>query len=190
MLTTFLTMGGIFTSYTYFTVVFDRVIGGDGILLGALLVLWGAAGTIANLISGRLIDVIGSRKVLFALLTMQVIVTALLPWAGANLWTAALAIALWGGSGWGYLAPQQHRLVTAAPQAAPVVLGLNNSFSYLGLSIGGVVGALGLRIVGPHYLPLIGVVLNIGAFVAAELASRSIIAADLRQRPGAALSTP
>jgi len=79
LLTTFLTMGGIFTSYTYFTAVFDRVIGGDGILLGALLVLWGAAGTIANLISGRLIDVIGSRKVLFTLLTMQVIVTALLP---------------------------------------------------------------------------------------------------------------
>ncbi len=174
LLTTLLTMSGIFTVYTYFTVVFDRAVAGNGIVLGILLVLWGAAGTFANLISGRLIDTVGSRTVIFLLLAVQVFNTALLPWTGAGLWSAAAAIALWGACGWGYLAPQQHRLVTAAPQVAPVVLGLNNSCSYLGVSVGGVVGALGIQIVGAHYLGLIGAVLTALAFVTAELATRSI----------------
>jgi predicted MFS family arabinose efflux permease len=113
-------------------------------------------------------------KCSFCLLAVQVIVTALLPWAGANLWTAAAAIAIWGACGWGYLAPQQHRLVTAAPQAAPVVLGLNNSFSYLGVSVGGIAGAVAIRMVDAHHLGLVGAVLIFAAFISAQLASRSI----------------
>src|SRR6201996_2834018 len=174
LLTTLLTMSGIFTVYTYFTVAFDRAILGNGMVLGALLVLWGAAGTLANLLSGRLIDAIGSRRVIFLLLGGPTVNTALLPWTGANVWTAAAAIALWGACGWGYLAPQQHRLVMAAPQVAPVVLGLNNSCSYLGVSVGGVVGALGIHVVDAHHLGLIGAGLTVLAFIAAELASRSI----------------
>jgi predicted MFS family arabinose efflux permease len=177
LLTTLLTMSGIFTVYTYFTVVFDRAVAGNGIVLGGLLMLWGVAGTFANLLSGRLIDVIGNRKVIFLLLAILVIVTALLPWAGANLWTAAIAIAIWGACGWGYLVPQQHRLVTMAPQIAPVVLGLNTSCSYFGVSVGGVVGAVGIQMVDAHHLGLIGAVLIFVAFIAAELATLSINAA-------------
>jgi hypothetical protein len=138
-----------------FTVAFDRAIAGNGIVLGALIVLWGAAGTL-NLLSGRLIDVIGGRKVIFLLLAIQSVNTVLFPWTSANLLTAAVAIAIWGACGWGYLAPQQHRLVTVAPQAAAVLLGMNNSFSYLGLSLGGVVGAVGIHLVDAHRLGFIG----------------------------------
>ncbi len=118
LLTTLLTMSGIFTVYTYFAVVFDRAIAGDGLVLGALLVLWGVAGALANFLSGRLIDAIGDRKVIFLLLAIQVVVTASLPWAGAHLWSAGLAIAIWGGSAWGYLVPQQHRLSRGAAGCA------------------------------------------------------------------------
>lgn len=82
-----------------------RSIEGDGIVLGALAVLWGVAGTLANFLSSRLIDAIGNRKVIFLLLTVQVVVTALLPWPGGQPWSAALAIAIWGGSAWGHLVP-------------------------------------------------------------------------------------
>jgi predicted MFS family arabinose efflux permease len=165
--------------------VFDRAIGSNGMVLGALLVLWGAAGTLANLLSGRLIDAIGGRKVIFLLLALAVLNTALLPWTGAHLWTAAMAIAIWGACGWGYLAPQQHRLVTVAPQIAPVVLGLNNSCSYLGVALGGVVGALGIQVIDAHRLGLIGAALTVLALIAAELASRSIS----RVQPALAAST-
>ncbi len=184
LLTTLLAMSGCFTVYTYFTVVFDRAIANSGLALGGLLVLWGAAGTVSNLLAGRLIDVIGNRRVIFMFLAINAIDTALLPLASAHFWTAAIAIAVWGGSAWGYLAPQQHRLVSIAPQVGPIVLGLNNSCSYFGVAVGGVVGALGIKLVGPHQLGYIGVVLVLCAFVAAELAARSIVSAAMKRTLG------
>jgi predicted MFS family arabinose efflux permease len=172
--TTLLAMSGAFTIYTYFSVVFDRAIGGSAAVLGALLVAWGASGTISNLINGRLIDKIGSRKVLMILLTALVVDVALMPWTGASLWTAAIAIALWGGLAWGTLVPQQFRLVTLAPSIAPVVIGLNTSAVYLGASLAGVIGATGLRVVGAHELPVISALLFTAALIATELASREI----------------
>jgi predicted MFS family arabinose efflux permease len=65
---------------------------------------------------------------------------------------------------------------------------MNNSFSYLGLSLGGVVGALGIRLVDAHRLGFIGAVLIIAAFIAAELASRRINAAHSTKEACAAAS--
>jgi DHA1 family inner membrane transport protein len=96
-------------------------------VLGGLLVIWGLAGTASNLLAGRLIDSIGSRKVLVAMLKALVIDIALTHWTGANIWTAGLAIAVWRACGWGIIAPQQHRLVTLAPSITSVVVGLNTS---------------------------------------------------------------
>ena len=56
---------------------------------------------------------------------------------------------------------------------------MNNSFSYLGLSLGGVVGAIGIHWVDAHRLGFIGAVLIVGAFISAELASRRISAAHV-----------
>lgn len=176
--TTFLGLTGIFTVYTYFAVAFDRAIGGDAVVLGALLVLWGAAGTFANLSSGRLIDRIGSRKVILAMLVVLAIDSALMPWSSAKLWTAVPAILVWGAAGWGLLVPQQHRLVSLAPSIAPILLGLNTAGSFFGISAAGIVGAVGIRTIGPHYLGLLGAGLAVIALAVAELATRRIAAAE------------
>ena len=175
--TTFLGLTGIFTVYTYFAVAFDRAIGGNPVTLGMLLVLWGAAGTFANLASGRLIDRIGSRKVILAMLTVLAIDSALMPWTSAQLWTAVPAILIWGAAGWGLLVPQQHRLVSLAPSIAPVLLGLNTAASFFGISAAGIVGAAGIEAVGHHNLGILGAALAVVAFVVAELAARRIAAA-------------
>jgi MFS transporter, DHA1 family, inner membrane transport protein len=175
--TTLLTMSGIFIVYTYFAVVFAQVIGGNAIVLGSLLVLWGAAGTAANLLAGRLIDTIGSRKLIVSMLAVLTAVSAILPFTGSQLWIAGLAIALWGGCGWGVLVPQQHRLVTIAPQIAPVVLGLNTSCTYLGVSAAGVIGAVGIETVGARWLGLVGAAFIVLALIVAEIASLKINAA-------------
>ena len=174
--TTLLGLTGIFTVYTYFAVVFDRAIGGNTLLLGALLVLWGAAGTFANLASGRLIDRIGSRQVILAMLTILAVDSALMPWTGARLWTAVPAIAIWGAAGWGLLVPQQHRLVGLAPSIAPVLLGLNTAGSFFGIAAAGVIGAAGIRVVGAHNLGLVGAGLAAVALGVAELATLRIAA--------------
>lgn len=174
LLTTFIYMSGIFSVYTYFSVVFDRVIGGSPLMLGALLVLWGAAGTAANLTSGRLIDAIGTRKVILGMLIVLAIDLALTPWASGQLWSAAMAIGVFGAMGWGLLVPQQHRLVTLAPHTAPVVLGLNTACTYLGVTAAGLTGALALNVVGAHQIPLIATVLCLVSLVVSEFASQRI----------------
>ena len=102
-----------------------------------------------------------------------------MPWTSTNLWTAAVAIVVWGACGWGVLVPQQHRPVTLAPQAAPVVLGLNTSCTYFGVAAAGVIGAAGIKTVGPHDLGIIGAVLIAVAFLAADLATRRIRAGEM-----------
>lgn len=184
--TTFLGLTGIFTVYTYFAVAFDRAIGGNAVVLGALLVLWGAAGTFANLASGRLIDRIGSRKVILAMLAVLAIDSALIPWTSAQLWTAVPAILIWGASGWGLLVPQQHRLVSLAPSIAPILLGLNTAGSFFGISAAGIVGAMGIQIVGEHNLGLVGAGLAAAAFLVAELATACIAAKSAKPLPMAA----
>src|SRR5579859_48356 len=91
LLTTMLAMAGNFTVYTYFSVVFDRAIGGNSLVFGALLVIWGAFGTVGNLTTGRIVDRLGVRKVLLTVMLLEVVNMALFAWSGATLWTAALA---------------------------------------------------------------------------------------------------
>jgi predicted MFS family arabinose efflux permease len=181
--TTFLGLTGIFTVYTYFAVAFDRVIGGSAVVLGVLLVLWGAAGTFANLASGRLIDLIGSRKVIVAMLTVLAIDSALMPWTSRELWTAVPAIVIWGAAGWGLLVPQQHRLVGLAPSIAPVLLGLNTAGSFFGISAAGVVGAVGIQALGAHNLGIIGAGLTIVALIVAELATTANVSRSIELSP-------
>ncbi|AOB29968.1 MFS transporter [Bordetella sp. H567] len=175
--TTLLAMSGLFTVYTYFSVVFANAVGGSAAVLGALLVVWGAAGTLSNLVAGRLIDTIGSRKVLVSMLTVLVVDIALLPWTGSNVWTAALAIALWGGCGWGLLVPQQHRLVTLAPAVAPVLLGLNTAATYIGVSLAGLIGAGSIQLLGAGSLGYVAAILLVFALIASEFATRRIAVA-------------
>ncbi|MDE1993432.1 MAG: MFS transporter, partial [Rhizobiaceae bacterium] len=164
----------------YFTVVFDRVLNNNPLLIGGLLVLWGSSGMVANLIAGRLSDTIGNRKVIFGGLILLTLTMLALPAASANIWTSAIAIAVWGAVAWGLLAPQQHRLVAAAAHTAPVVLGLNTSGTYLGVTAAGVVGALSMPIVGGHNLGYVGVGFLLVAILLAELATIRINAANRR----------
>ncbi|MCA7991776.1 MFS transporter [Burkholderia cepacia] len=179
--TTLLAMSGIFTVYTYFSVVFDRAVGGQPIVLGVLLVMWGAAGTVSNLLAGRLIDSFGSHKVIVLMLGLLVVDMAAFPWTSLHVWSAALAIAVWGACGWGILVPQQHRLVTLAPAIAPVLIGLNTAGTYFGVTAAGIIGAAAIPVIGGHRLGFVAAMLVAVALVVSELATRRIMAASGRQ---------
>jgi len=176
--TTFLFFSAAFTIYTYFAAVFDQVTGGNPARLGGLLVLWGAAGTISNLLAGRLIDRIGNRRVLVTMLGLVLADFVLLPWTSTSLVNAIPAILLWGACGWGILVPQQHRIVSIAPAVAPIVLGLNNSATFLGTTAAGMIGAAGIDLFGAQGLGTIAAVLVAGALLVSELAARKISASS------------
>ncbi len=184
LLTGLIYQSGHLIAYTYFTVVFDRVLHHNTLIVGGLLVLWGASGMVANLVTGRLADSIGNRRLIFVMLIMLALVMASLPLAGANLWTTAVVVAIWGAVAWGLLAPQQHRLVSVAPQSAPVVLGLNTSGTYLGVTAAGVIGALAIPAVGGHLLGYISAAFVIVSLGVAELATLKINAAHRVAKSG------
>ena len=178
LMTTLLSMGGFFTVYTYFSVVFDRAVGGSPLVFGALLVAWGVAGTFGNLFAGRLVDRLGARKVLLMVLTLAATDMASFAWTGANLGTAVVAIVIWGVFSWSVQAPQQSRLVSLQPTLAPVVLGLNNTGTYLGVTSAGIIGALGIQTIGAHNLGIVGAVLVLFALAACEFATWRITSAE------------
>ena len=177
--TTLLSMAGFFTVYTYFSVVFDRAIGGNPVVLTALLVTWGVAGTIGNLTTGRLVDRVGARKVLMIVLTLAAVDMLSFLWTGATLWTAGIAILVWGLTSWAVQVPQQSRLVFLAPTAAPVVLGLNSAATYLGVTSAGIIGAAGIQTIGAHSLGILGAVLALLALAACEFATWRITSSAL-----------
>jgi predicted MFS family arabinose efflux permease len=178
LLTGLLYQTGHFISYTYFTVVFDRVLAPGSSLIGAVLVLWGLSGTASNLLSGRLADSIGDAKLIFRMLVLLTLTMALLHAGGAHLISTVVLVALWGGCAWGLLTPQQHRLVSLAPASAPVLLGLNTSCTYLGVTLAGVSGGLALPVVDGHHLGYLGALLTALALAVSALATHKIAGAQ------------
>lgn len=171
LLCTWFYQSGHFIVYTYFTVVFDRAIGHNAVLTGALLVIWGVSGTFSNLVTGRLADSIGDGKLIPGMLIALTVVVATFSWTGATLWTTIPALIIYGIVSWGLLAPQQRRLVHVAPQTAPVVLGLNTSFTYLGVTAAGIVGAIGIPVLGAHHLGYLGASIVAIALLLAQMAT-------------------
>lgn len=185
LLTTYLGMAGNFLVYVYFSVVFDRVLV-DAFVFGALLVVWGASGTVTNIALSRVLDRTSPTKLMFAVLAVQAVDMALMPWASAALWPAVIAVAVWGATGWGIQGPQQYRLVNVAPTIAPVLLGLNTAATYLGVTTAGVLGALGIHLIGAHFLSFLSVGVFVIAILTSQMAGRRIAGRSPEGSPGAA----
>jgi DHA1 family inner membrane transport protein len=174
LLTTWLVYAGLFLVYTYIGSSFDRATGGDARVLAGLLLLWGAAATLGNLVAGRLTDRLGSRRIINAAIAIAAIDFALLPWSSASLATAIPALVVWGLCGWGLLVPQQHRLISISPSSAPLLLGLNSAAVYVGVSMSGLLGGAAITLFDSHALGLVGAVFIAMGLVVAEQAYRRI----------------
>ena len=174
LLTTWLAFGGLFLVYTYIGLSFDRATGGDPRVLAVLLLLWGVAATVGNLLAGRLTDRFGSRRIINAAIALVALDFVLLPWSSASLATAIPALLVWGLCGWGMLVPQQHRLIGINPGAAPLLLGLNSAALYVGVSMSGVIGGVAIARIDSHSLGLVGSLFIVAALIVAEGAQRLI----------------
>ncbi|MCP3728603.1 MFS transporter [Paraburkholderia sp. CNPSo 3272] len=172
--TTVLAQIGTFIIFSYFSVVFDRAIGHSALVLGGLLVLWGLAGTFSNLLTGRILDKIGSHKVVLIKLSIVAIVILTMPITGAHLWSAAIAVTIWGACAWGVLVPQQFRLASLNPPMTAVLVGLNTSVTYVGVSIAGALGAAVIPVIGSHNLGYLSSIPVVIAILVSWLATRRI----------------
>ncbi len=172
--TSFLIIFGAFLVYTYMSVIFDGATGGDGTRLAALLSIWGIAATAGSFLGGSLADRLGTRFAINVAIAILVLDFALMPWSVRRFDSAAVALVVWGVCGWGFVVAQQHRLIGIAPALSAILLGLNVSALQLAISASSAGGALALRWLPAHDLPLISMAFAAAAALCAELAYRLI----------------
>jgi predicted MFS family arabinose efflux permease len=171
LVVTWLTFTGCYCIYTYLAPLAHATAG--PVLtdhLPLVLAAFGAAAVVGSLTGGHLADRFGARFVIpRALLLIALVYAGLGALAGgasaASAGSASLSLSavgvvvllmLWGLIGWQLPAAQQLNLIELAPQAAPIVLSLQSSALYLGVSTGAFIGSLTLHYGTPASLGWIG----------------------------------
>lgn len=142
---TVLGMAAAYTVYAYAIPALHAL----GIADGAtawILSAYGVGAVAGNLAAGIAADRLGPTRVLaagYTLMAASMAAFALLAATGvrAPLLVALIAVA-WGASTWCQTPPQQHRLFSAAPTEAPLLMALNASSIYVGIGIGTAAGGL------------------------------------------------
>lgn len=143
LLMTFLAMSAGFTVYTYIGPLLTVTLHADARTLTIVLLAFGAAGALGNILSGWLVDHWGTRQTILLSLLIVTPILAVLPWLATSLGGALLGICLWNGAGWLLLPAQQHRLLASAPpHAGALLIALNASALYLGIAAAGLFGGL------------------------------------------------
>ncbi len=155
LLVTFFWAAGAYTIYTYIAAYIGDTLGAHSISLSIILFAWGVSAVTGMMNGGRLTDRLGSTRVILFALGVAIcafvslsLINAYVPPSMAVL-PVLVAVMLWGASIWGFIPPQQSRLISVGGvSVAPVVLSLNASFMYIGFSAGSALGGLTLSRIG------------------------------------------
>ncbi|MFC9999900.1 MFS transporter [Nocardia sp. NPDC127526] len=139
---TMLAFVGTYTLYTYIGPALRDATDGSESRLTVVLLAWGTGVLAGNIVVGRLVDRYDPAHILTAPLAVAAIALALTPVVTTNLAATLVWAAIWGMTLGVVVVPQQHRLITLSPAAAPVLLGLNSSAIYAGMALGGGLGGL------------------------------------------------
>ncbi|GIG63055.1 MFS transporter [Longispora fulva] len=156
---------GGFTVYTYLQPLLTEITHINGQTLSLMLMTFGVGGAVGNVLGGWLTDRWGAYRTALASLATFFLFLALLPVVATTVAGAAVVIFFWGVTGWLMVAPQQHRLVSLAPKAAPLLLSLNASAMYVGIGSAALVGGTVVKLAGVRYVGIAGAVAGALALV-------------------------
>ncbi|GAA1532437.1 MFS transporter [Brevibacterium picturae] len=140
---TVLGMAAAYTAYAYAIPAFESV-GVEASSSQWMLFLYGLGAVIGAQVAGRATDSFGGTRVLttgYIVMALSIFCLGLLSLTNIALpaLVGVLAV-LWGASSWCQTPPQQHRLIGAVPNHAPLVIALNSSALYAGIGVGTMIG--------------------------------------------------
>ena len=139
--------------------------------LSIALLVGGVSGVAGNLLAGRFGDHLGApRSLQISVIGMACGGVAMLMLPGLP-WLGIAAYAFWSMSGMSFYAPQQKRLIGLAPDLRNLLLAINASALYVGMSMGAAAGSRAWLHLGPWSLPAVALVF-IGCSMASFLVSR------------------
>lgn len=171
ILVTILFFAGNFVVMTFLGPVLTATSGAAGATLTGILWALGIAAVVANWLGGWSGDRFGPLPTLAAMIIVTGAVVAVLPGLATSAAVVAALIAVWGVAGYGFMTPQQSRLVTLAPQAPSLVLAVNAAALYVGSALGGAIGSV---VVDAYGLDDLG--WAAGALIASSLVALAISA--------------
>ncbi|MEU9235164.1 MFS transporter [Streptomyces subrutilus] len=184
--TTLLFMTGGYLSLTYIGAVLEPVTDGDGSVLALLLLSFGVTAIAGTALGGRATDRYGATPVLAVSVAVLAAVLATLPLTRNTMAGAVVSMAVWGLAAMATQPPQQHRMFAIAPTSGPLLLSLNSSATFVGISLGGFLGGQVIRDGGADALDALGV---FGGCLAALSLATAFAGARLRTRQEPALVT-
>lgn len=179
---TILGMAAAYTAYAYAIPAFGALqIEQENVQW--MLFVYGIGAILGAQISGRLTDRLGGVPVLIVGYIMMAVTLAAFTGLALSTTVAPIIVGVlslaWGATSWCQTPPQQHRLIEAAPEQAPLVIALNSSALYLGISFGtGVGGVAGAT--EPAWMFLSGAALAVLALVTLVLTSHKSPRVDAR----------
>ena len=123
--------------------------------LSATFLAAGLSSVAGNLVAGRLVDRLGAVRTIvltfigFACVFVGLALAPGLPWVGVA------GFACWSMTGIAFYAPQQKRLIALAPHLGGLLLALNASAIYVGMSLGSAAAGQAYTRIGVQALPFV-----------------------------------
>ena len=157
---TALFMAAAYVVYTFIGPMMESRfnLGGSGVT--TFLAVFGAGAVLGNALGAALTTRLGSDRTLILLCVGQMILMPVLTLAPVSFLFALGLTLAWSISAWSFMVPQQARLVSLAPPYQGLLLALNASAIYVGVSLGATLGGF---VVGDGGYPWLG---PVGAAVA------------------------
>jgi DHA1 family inner membrane transport protein len=161
--TTLLMVAAFNVVYIFSATVTGAATGGSSTLLAALLLAYGLAGIVGNVVAGPMSDRFGSRTTAVLALGGQSAALVALALVAGSYAGSMVVFAVWGVAAFAMTIPIQHRLVAVAPQAAGISLSWFSTAMYLGIAVAPPLGAAALAAGGPAALPIAGALASAAA---------------------------
>ena len=165
-------VAGYATLYSYITPFLQEATSLDAAALSAVLLAFGASTLVGNKLGGWLCDRFGMRRVVLMALAAQVALLVALFSLGGPLWLVVAAVLAGGVFSWVPSPIINLAVVQAAPEAADVMLSLNNSTTQFAYAIGAGVGGIVVAGSGAHPLCFVSVALLALAAAAGAFATK------------------
>jgi len=165
----------MFVALTYLAPITTQLIGLGQSMMPTVLLAFGIGALGGNFIGGYLVDRIGARSTMVAILGGMIFelaaidLIALLP-AGAVVPVYLVHMAIFGVVTWAYFPSQISRLAVLAPASVPLAASLNLTAMNLGGALSALAGGVALEQLGVASLGWLGAAVAVAAMVVTVLA--------------------
>lgn len=133
-------LAAIYVPFTYIAPLMESQMGFGRDGVSGILLAFGVAAVVGNLMGGKVSDRIGPARALMLLACAQVVLMPLLSGLPFTPWVVFALVFVWSSCGWSFISGQQSRVIGLAPDRAPIVLSLNAAAIYVGAAVGAAVG--------------------------------------------------